>query len=424
MRPVLVGVVALIAGLVTVPAWSGYTTRLAVDEPAYALSAESLARDGDLDLANQYAAHLIGGAQSQPRPGGALYAPHGPGLAWLLAPGARLGWVGMRASLAVIFGLLGWALAALAGRLELPLWPVALVMLSPPLLVPSTQVYPEVAAGLVIVLCLHGLLQPQRWTATAVGVAVAALVWLGGPKYALASAALVGLTAWRCPARTWWPGLLLALSAGAGALAFNLSHFGGLVPQSGFTPYQGIDAVAAQVGFIERAPRLVGLLLDRRFGLLVWAPVLALAAPGLPALRRRGLWLLWPLAAQWASATWLALTMRGYAFPGRHLLAALPLAALPVAASARTSAGTRAVVVLGLISASTAAAAVVAVDRGSLAVAVDVFTLRWLPFRALQAVLPDFRAPAAALGALWLALLGWAGWRSVGRRSVGRLAPT
>jgi hypothetical protein len=127
-------------------------------------------------------------------------------------------------------------------------------------------------------------------------------------------------------------------------VAVNEGFYGGLTPYSGLP--SGVRATgAASVGdYADRAPRLAGLFLDRDVGLLRWAPVLLLAFVGL--------WLLWrghrerlaqavpgyrtmasaaglcaaALGAQLLVAAFLAPVIDGPWFPGRQLIAVLPLA--------------------------------------------------------------------------------------------------
>ena len=92
----------------------------------------------------------------------------------------------------------------------------------------------------------------------------------------------------------------------------------------------------------ERTLRLAGLLLDREFGLVPWQPgwLLVVPAPlprwppgqwrGPAEERAPNLVLLLPLGASWLVATFVALTMHGYWWPGRQLVVVLPLALLAV----------------------------------------------------------------------------------------------
>ncbi|HST65858.1 MAG TPA: hypothetical protein VLM05_11780, partial [Mycobacteriales bacterium] len=89
-----------------------------------------------------------------------------------------------------------------------------------------------------------------------------------------------------------------------------------------------------------RSIRLLGLLIDRDFGLAAWQPAWLLLVPALVALlvRRPPHWpvLAVPLLAGWVTATWVALTMQGFWWPGRQLVVVLPLAVLVILVWLRT----------------------------------------------------------------------------------------
>jgi hypothetical protein len=177
--------------------------------------------------------------------------------------------------------------------------------------------------------------------------------------------------------------------------------------------------------YIGRTIRLVSLLFDRGFGLVPWQPaylLLPLAAAGLVAARRAA-WptLLLPLLAGWATATWVALTMHGYWWPGRQLVVVLPLAVLAVLTWAASPARRR-------VAALLAAPGVLAF--GWLVVDGWAERITWVTrfeevgdpvYRALRPALPDYRdldAGQWARHAVWLTVLAalvLAGWRA-GRR--------
>ena len=76
-----------------------------------------------------------------------------------------------------------------------------------------------------------------------------------------------------------------------------------------------------------------GLLVDRDFGLAAWQPAWLLAVPALararaPRSRAAGSGVALPLAAGWLVATFVALTMHGWWWPGRQVVVVLPLAVL------------------------------------------------------------------------------------------------
>jgi hypothetical protein len=81
---------------------------------------------------------------------------------------------------------------------------------------------------------------------------------------------------------------------------------------------------------------LVGLLVDREYGIATWQPAWLMVLPAAAALigttvaAHRPLALLPLLLAGWLVATFVAVTMHGYWWPGRQLVVVLPLALLLV----------------------------------------------------------------------------------------------
>jgi hypothetical protein len=129
------------------------------------------------------------------------------------------------------------------------------------------------------------------------------------------------------------------------ALYVGLSEglYGGPTPYSADLPGQSATDASFPLGYLERTYRLVALWIDRDYGLLRWAPFVGLAFLGALVLwreRRSGLSRAIPglrgdetaallcgavFAAQLLVATFLSPTMFGFWFPGRHVMAGLPL---------------------------------------------------------------------------------------------------
>jgi hypothetical protein len=164
---------------------------------------------------------------------------------------------------------------------------------------------------------------------------------------------------------------------------------------------------------LGRSLRVPALLLDAGFGLVPWAPLYLLLPGALGALlvRRPPGWpaLAAPLAAGWAGATWLALTMHGWWWPGRQVVVVLPLAALAVVwwvdgePRLRIAAGVAAVAGW----ATTLWLALDGLGRG-LAPIVDVDRLGAPAARLLRPLLPDLRrwaVPDRVSLAAWTAAL-------------------
>jgi hypothetical protein len=133
-------------------------------------------------------------------------------------------------------------------------------------------------------------------------------------------------------------GLVVGLAvAGVVFLVLHRWWYGGWTPYAAGDHFVGgqLTVVGTEPDYLGRSRRLLGLLVDRSFGLAAWQPAWLLAVPALAAQlahRPRG----WaavaaPLAAGWLVATFLALTMHGWWFPGRQVVVVLPLAALAVA---------------------------------------------------------------------------------------------
>jgi hypothetical protein len=84
-----------------------------------------------------------------------------------------------------------------------------------------------------------------------------------------------------------------------------------------------------------RAYRLTGLLTDRGFGLVAWAPAFLVVVGGVAAfVRRRPLgWavVVVPLAVGWLNATFVAESMHDWSWPGRQVVVVLPLAVIATA---------------------------------------------------------------------------------------------
>ncbi|HEY0636353.1 MAG TPA: hypothetical protein VGD67_01785, partial [Pseudonocardiaceae bacterium] len=112
----LVAVVAFVAAALGIGVPATPAEQVAVDEPQYLMTAQSLWRDGDLDIANQMAGSwreftaVEPPVETVPRPDGSHVSPHDPLLPILLAAPVGLGgWAGAKLAQAALAA----ALAAL-----------------------------------------------------------------------------------------------------------------------------------------------------------------------------------------------------------------------------------------------------------------------------------------------------------------------
>jgi len=434
------------------PMRASYWSRTTADEPHYLLTAISLGEDGDLDVSDERTdvrylpfSEVPPLVQATIQADGTQVEPHDPLLPALLALPMRLGgWVAAKLALAAMAAAVAALTCAVAVRrfdVSLRVAAVTAVVAgaSPPLSVYGTQVYPEIAGALCVVAALWASTGPRTpRTAALTAACVAALPWLS-VKYApvaavLAAAALVPLLVGPTQSLRR-AGALLAWFALAG-VTFLVAHhawYGGWTAYASGSHFaEGELTVMGDPDYVGRAQRITGLLLDRHFGLAVWQPAaLALPLALVAWLRRRPqgwLTVVAALAAGWATATFVALTMHGWWWPGRQVVVVLPAAVLVVAWWAdRLAPGLRRVLaVAGGLGVAAHAVLVGAVLAGRHTLVVD-FDRTPNPFvRGFRLLLPDLRHPGAGtvvVHGVWVAVLAagcWWAWRqSTGARSRG-----
>lgn len=264
------------------------------DEPHYLLMAQSLAREGDLDLRDnfergdfrEYVPDMAAPHYGAPRADGRPFPAHSPGLPLLLAPAYALGG---RAACVVLMALLAALTVAQVAPLARGLGAsdsaaafAALAACGLPLGIYAFHVYTEVPSALALAATLRLLLGDDTRRRPALAAAGAALLastlpWLH-VKMVPVAAILGLLAAVRLRGR---PRLVFVAVAGlmaAGFLAYYASVFGRATPLAlygGGLP-RGVEPAPLRAA--------AGLLLDRSFGLLPHAPVFLLALAGLPRL--------------------------------------------------------------------------------------------------------------------------------------------
>ncbi|MFW6091252.1 MAG: hypothetical protein ACODAF_05205 [Actinomycetota bacterium] len=473
-RRAVVVAVLTIAGVATVAAAAGmagsatYGAVVSGDEPQYLLTAISLGEDASLDVSDEldaeryrsfHEADLL--TQAGEGADGALVSPHDPLLPALLAlPVALGGWVAGKAALAVLAGALaGLTLWTAVRRFGVPLGVatpvVAVLAASAPIAVYGQQVYPEVPAALATMAAVAALTGPmRRGGQVALALAVVALPWLA-VKYVPVAAALglIGLLRlWR---RRRTPGqragrqaAALAgglAAAGAVYVVAHLAWYGGLTVYAAGEFFQANGGQLAVLGtdpdYVGRARRLVGLLVDRDFGLAAWQPAWLLAVPAGAALvrRRPAGWLVLavPFTVAWLMATFAAATMHGWWFPGRQVVVVLPLAAIAIAwwagggGSGSGPHRSRVLLACGLGALGVWSYVWLAAQAagGRLTWIVDFAGTADPWYRAWRTVLPDYLDVTVETWALqggWLLVLGgaavWA-WRRSGREPMGDREP-
>ncbi len=305
--------------------------------------AESLLRDGDLSLERDYAEGrytLFHDAPLAPHylvrgKGGAIHSLHAVGLSVLILPAwALAGYAGVSVFMALLAGLVAlevreWVreLTGRDGLADAAGWAFAL---SPPLLHYAGLVFTEVPAALAL---SFGLRHARRLDlgpggAVAVGLAAAALPWLN-VRYAPLAILVVAHALWRHPrARVAVAALAPALVSAAGLLVYHQVLYG-------FWDPRRVYGRRPEFALSTLAEGLPGLLLDQEFGLLAYAPVLALALPGFAFLWRRDRRLAVAAGATvvvvlLTAGTW-HMWRGGFNPPARFLVPIAPLLAVAVA---------------------------------------------------------------------------------------------
>jgi hypothetical protein len=279
------------------------------DEPHYVVIAESVVRDGDLELRNNYALEgrsprYVGEvAPHVYQMGHRWYPLHGPGLGVLIAPGLVAGGVlGARLTTCALAALLPFALFlwldGLLGRRD-AVWLTLAATLSVPYVFGAVHLYPDpaaaaMAAPLLLLLArgAEGKRRKAAWAAfwLVTGLLPLLMVKFLAPSVLLAIFALAGPTA-----HTRYPGerddiVRTAPVFLAGPLilaAYHLAVFGDVLGP------RGMGELSA--GLNQAAMVFVGLHLDQAQGLFVQQPLLLAGVPalGVMAVRRPGLAAAW-----------------------------------------------------------------------------------------------------------------------------------
>src|SRR5580765_5669423 len=374
------------------------------DQPYYLMDAISLVKDGDLDVANNYADHdedafysyaphsssFIPQAAPYPLPPHLIVSParpltewydyHAPGLgvllvpAWIVGGWFHLWWPATVVFLCVVGALVAvnvflLALQATGGsRLAGLVW--AAMSVSAPLMCYAILIFTELPASLLIVYAFRrfsvGWGRNRPWQLALAGISVAYIPWLSWRCATIAAAlGVYGAVAWWRfhrvtriqPARRAATAALLAGPVLLSILAIAAyGHFltGGWLPDIHYRrggvgdefhwPWNGgRDLVLAASG-------AMGLLFDQQWGLIVHSPVYVLTFVGLLAIlrsRRR---------SDHRLLGWFALLSVPYFVvissfnhwgglwcpPGRYLLPLVPLFALPLARSLQVLSDSRA----------------------------------------------------------------------------------
>jgi hypothetical protein len=353
------------------------------DEPHYLITAESIAYDLDVDLRNDYASaervlrmvnvFPLGPDAFVYKESGELRPFRGVGLPAALAPGVALGGLtGARLVMVLIAALLADQLYRLLRDLRLRrlyrvlAWGAAMFCM--PVVAFSSQIYPELAGALLVMVALRVIVVGASSTAAlALGsAAAAALLWLHVRYLPLSVGLLFGLALAACLSG-WSPGprrrgvkgvvqaaraivarcavaltkswrtttlpLLVPYAVVFGSLLLAFTHwYGSPDLQASYTKYGNPEVGKGHWDFwYQFALRDI---LDPVVGWIPFAPVHWLGFAGLGALV---VWFGWPAVAGIAVAAGYELAISsvgtgvGFGLPARYPMIVVPLIAVPLA---------------------------------------------------------------------------------------------
>lgn len=309
------------------------------DEPFFLLITESILRDGDLDLANQYQTleeSAVGRLDLQPQfgdpvgEGGEQYSRHAPLLPVLLIPGNLAGGAyGAVATIALLGALLVFSILRLLeeegfARVSRSfVWPA--VALAPPLLFYATRLWTEVPAALCFSEALRAA-RSRRWWRMTLFLVLLSLLKL---RFGLIAAGLIVVLAIReRPGLKKIAAAALMLTIPIGVVWLSTGEVIGVYQPFELLPGAPLASITG----------LAGILLDAQTGLLFQAPLWLL---GLLAFFRRGTRPALLTTAGLAVVPYVILLIPraewhgGWSPPLRYLVVLAPLFALGLASVAK-----------------------------------------------------------------------------------------
>ncbi len=320
---------------------------LTSDEPHYLVMAQSLIQDGDVALENNYGLrtywsfypHDLGdvAAPSQVHAirgrDGHLYSKHSVGLSLVILPAFWLGGHVAANLLLILAGALVSANILSAcyqwtgnWRASIAAW--FLVAFCAPLVLFAPMLFPETVGGLCVIYALRqaSKVTPGRTESVLAAFSIAAIPWLHIRYVPLLIPLCIFLVVRNHSRARMWIGVL-----GVSLIAISFYYFilfGGLPTAEEWGSFRASTVLAGTLG----------MLLDRQWGLLPFAPAFIMAPAGLlVGLRRAGAERHWPLLfastvlLYWAFLSPFEYWHGGWNPPARMLVPVLPLLAPPVA---------------------------------------------------------------------------------------------
>jgi hypothetical protein len=321
------------------------------DEPHYLIISQSLIKDGDLKIENNYRQRdyrEYWGGDLRPdymKRGidGEIYSIHAPGLPVLLLPAyAVAGYLGSILVLSFLAALTTRAVFDLSADLAGPrvaLVTALAVCFTVPFVPHAWLIFPEIPGALVVAWAAWWVwkpVDPRPLTWVWRGACLALLPWLH-TKFIIFIPLFGAALLWRLRSQfRLMTAFLIPIAASLAAwLAFFYIFYGTVNPEAPYGSYTAAFVLAKNI------PRgLLGLMFDQKFGLLPYAPVYLFAIAGCwlmlkrPDMRFLGALLLLVTAVHVGSTTRLYMWWGGTSAPARFLVPILPCLAPMIALSA------------------------------------------------------------------------------------------
>jgi len=433
LKLILVFATTFLIAMSAINARATYGAKISVDEPQYLLTALSIAEDFDLDISDEldeqrylpFHELRLNQQTIDLNEEGQRISPHDPLLPMLLAiPMGLGGWVAAKITLAAIAAITAMATLWVAVRRfniseSLAAGVVAIFFAAPPMTSYATQIYPEMPAALAVVISI-GIISGPISKSKVIGLTLSltALPWLS-VKYVpvtIALALIFLLRNWKAEKRKLavFTGAML-VSAAAYLLIHKRIYGGWTVYATGDHFVNGeFEVFGRRPNIPARTRRLAGLLFDKQFGLIPWTPAFFALIPAFISLLKdrvkNSIDLILCICVGWGVATWVALTMHGWWWPGRQLVVILPAAIIAMAILAEKSKIWKWFIFIGGFAGIGAwlwIAFEATTDRRTLVV--DFHETSYPVYKAISAITPNFRdfdQRAVLLNAAWLIALG------------------
>ncbi|MBI2840646.1 MAG: hypothetical protein HYX75_20205 [Acidobacteria bacterium] len=289
------------------------------DEPHYLILTHSIVHEADTNLYDNYYVNkdyklfypgeLEAHTHAKDRIRQQSYSNHMPGAAFALVPfywpAAHMPppWMvffirfGMNFYTAVLVAQAFLLMRRVFEDSRIALAGSAFLALTPPLVLYSRCVYPEVFAGLLMIVALRVII--ERRTSVAylpASLALAAMPWFG-TKYAIFAVAftivfgILRLREGQHGISTYIVFLVPLVLSAAALLLFLKHYYGEYSPDAIYHPpwNRPEEPVVTSIGqfLLDRSRALLGYFYDQRIGLLVFAPAYLMALPGAVLLWRR-----------------------------------------------------------------------------------------------------------------------------------------